>query len=157
RALYSGDDKQLNLMRQLGYQPTWYRIPEMSAEITVSLTLHGTVNQTDSLSATGQTSTPGRPQLYVTTMDASYTNRYEYDVQAASTLKFRIVPVPPTPQAASTKVVPNFKDKTLLQARALLTELEIAFQVLPPTASDAQKITSWEPETGELLTAGQRV
>src|SRR5689334_14430654 len=42
RALYAGSGGDLEILRRFGYQPTWYRIPELQAEITLSLSVHGT-------------------------------------------------------------------------------------------------------------------
>ncbi len=98
RAMYKGDDAALEIMRQLGWQPTWYRIPELAAELTLSLSVSATETRT------GQG--PGAVQLYGSPMDASYTNRYDYDLQAASVVKFKIVAVPPAVELGERKIVP---------------------------------------------------
>ena len=40
-ATASGPNDPNLLLRQIGYQPTWYQIPEVTAEITIALTLSG--------------------------------------------------------------------------------------------------------------------
>src|SRR5262245_61084621 len=39
KAIHADEDGELRVLRRLGYQPTWYRIPELTAELTVSLTV----------------------------------------------------------------------------------------------------------------------
>ena len=41
KAVYGGDEAVYRELRQLGYQPTWYRIPEVAAEIYVTLSASG--------------------------------------------------------------------------------------------------------------------
>src|SRR3954463_4880700 len=65
KALHSGQSEGLDVLRRLGYQPTWYRIPELHAELTLSLSVGGTTTTTGSGSADGQaTAGPGRIRLY---------------------------------------------------------------------------------------------
>jgi hypothetical protein len=150
RAMYKGDDAALEIMRQLGWQPTWYRIPELAAELTLSLSVSAT--------ETGAGQGPGAVQLYGSPMDASYTNRYDYDLQAASVVKFKIVAVPPAVELGERKIVPALKDKTLAQARQRLADLGIPFQfekgVTPPETATVQDTV---PGEGELLGAGEKV
>jgi hypothetical protein len=150
KALYSGTDSRLELMRQLGWQPTWYRIPELSAELTISLS----VSATESSSGQG----PGSVQLYASPMDASYTNRYDYDLQAASVIKFKIVPVPPTVELAERKIVPDVKTMRLSDARERLAGLGISFQIEKGvTPTDATQVQDTNPPEGALLAAGEKV
>jgi hypothetical protein len=150
KALYSGNDSGLELMRQLGWQPTWYRIPELAAELTISLS----VSATETSSGQG----PGSVQLYASPMDASYTNRYDYDLQAASVIKFKIVPVPPTVELAERKLVPALKTMKLSDARQRLASLGIPFQIEEGvTPTDATQVQDTNPPEGALLAAGEKV
>jgi hypothetical protein len=150
KALYSGNDGRLELMRQLGWEPTWYRIPELTAELTISLSVSAT--------ETSDGQRPGSVQLYASPMDASYTNRYDYDLQAASVIKFKIVPVPPTVELADRKLVPALKTMTLGDARQRLASLGIPFQIEEGiTPSDATQVQDTNPPEGALLAAGEKV
>ncbi len=150
KALYSGQDANLEIMRQLGWQPTWYRIPELSAELTLSLS----VSATEAASGQG----PGSVRLYASPMDASYTNRYDYDLQAASVIKFKIVPVPPAVELTDRKIVPALKTRKLSEARQLLVDLGIPFQIQAGgTPTDATQVQETEPTAGSLLGAGEKV
>ena len=150
RAMYKGDDAALEIMRQLGWQPTWYRIPELAAELTLSLS----VSATETRAGQG----PGAVQLYGSPMDASYTNRYDYDLQAASVVKFKIVAVPPAVELGERKIVPSLKDKTLAQARQRLADLGIPFQFEKGvTPAETATVQDTVPSEGELLGAGEKV
>lgn len=150
KALYSGQDARLELMRQLGWQPTWYRIPELSAELTLSLS----VSATETASGQG----PGTVQLYASPMDASYTNRYDYDLQASSVIKFKVVPVPPAIELAERKLVPALKTMRLSDARQRLAALGIPFQIeAGVTPTEATQVQDTNPPEGSLLAAGEKV
>ena len=150
KALYSGNDSRLDLMRQLGWQPTWYRIPELTAELTISLS----VSATETSSGQG----PGSVQLYASPMDASYTNRYDYDLQAASVIKFKVLPVPPTVELAERKLVPALKTMKLSDARQRLASLGMPFQIEEGvTPTDATQVQDTNPPEGALLAAGEKV
>jgi hypothetical protein len=150
KALYRGDDADLEIMRQLGWQPTWYRIPELSAELTLSLSVSAT--------ETGSGQGPGAIQLHASTMDASYTNRYDYDLQAASVVKFKIVAVPPAVELTERRMVPALKGKPLTEVRQRLANLGIPFQIeegaTPPPAA---QVLDTRPGAGELLAPGEKV
>jgi hypothetical protein len=155
RALYSSDDQMLAELRRVGYQPTWYQIPEVEAELTISLSVSGQSAET----GLGQASpAAGRVRLYAAPVDATYRNRFDFDLKAASRLKFRIVPVPPSPQASDLKAVPSLADKTLAEARLLLASLGIDHRHEGEEAvGDTAPLAGYSPAAGELLTPGQTV
>jgi hypothetical protein len=150
KALVNGQDDNLEIMRQLGWQPTWYRIPELSAELTLSLS----VSATETTSGQG----PGAVRLYASPMDASYTNRFDYDLQAASVIKFKIVPVPPLVDLADRKLVPALNEMKLGHARQRLASLGIPFQIGEGvTPTDAAQVQATNPPEGTLLAPGEKV
>lgn len=144
RALHSGTDADMNVMRRLGYQPTWYRIPELEAEITASLSV--------SRSAKG-VGVPGQLQMYMSPVDATYSNSYDYNLQAASVIKFKVVPIPPPSQAADMKVVPAIEGRPDAEARALLAELGVPFEI----TGVGTVVGEASPRPGQLLSPGQKV
>lgn len=154
--------KNSSLLANLGYQPTWYKIPEVEAEISISLSITGNETLTAS-GPTAATQEPGQAsaiKLYATPIDANYTNKYDYNFQAASTIRFKIVPVPPTPQAANLKVVPDLHGQAYSDVKKLLAELEIPYLLAPgstePIGYDPKVITT-DPKRGEILIGGQQV
>jgi hypothetical protein len=69
-------------LQALGYQVTWYQIPEASVEM--KMTLHFEKKQ------------PGGPaRMYLAPFNTKYRNVLSFAAEGSSTLKLRIVPVPP--------------------------------------------------------------
>lgn len=160
KSLHSGDNAQLNLMRQFGYQPTWYRIPELDAEVTVSLSFGASnpAGQTGNDLNTIGSSSPAPLRLYAAPVDANYSNRYAFDLKAASTLRFKIVPVPAAPQASELRMVPRLKHRNWKEAKSLLNSMELRYQVLDALEpSDHHQVIETIPEEGELLRPGQSI
>lgn len=155
-AAASGPDDPLLLLRQIGYQPTWYQIPEVTAELTVALTVTG--NGEPASTGTSRGPAP-RMRLLAAPVDASYANRYSYELKAASTVKFRIVPVPPSPAAERLRAVPAVVGLTFAEARARLAELDVPWQ-LPAGAAepgDTTRVTTQIPAAGDIVTGGRAV
>jgi hypothetical protein len=76
-AIYDTNVAAFEPLRAIGYQPTWYQIAETTAEVRLALT------------ATSSRDLRGAP------VDAAYRARFGYSHTSASSLKIRIVPVPP--------------------------------------------------------------
>lgn len=143
-ATASPDDPQA-LLRQIGYQPTWYQIPEVTAELTVALTLSGS----------GESKGTSRGRMLAAPVDASYASRYNYELKAASCVKFRIVPVPPSPAAERMRVAPMVVGLTYAAARDRLGELDVRWRVAEgQSPEDATVVKSQQPAAGELVTSG---
>ena len=159
KAVYGGDEAAYKELRQLGYQPTWYRIPEVAAEIYVTLSASGEerFGLGGTATSSNQKTGPGRIQLYATPVDASYSNTYDYQLRACSQLKFRIVPVPGSGQADGMKVVPKLVGMQYQAAQAVLTQLGISYQLADPyhEPQGNESITSTAPEAGSILPGGQ--
>ena len=117
-AIAKADGTVAEVLRLIGYQPTWYRIPELEADITMSLTLAARTEQS------GRTSV----QMYATPIDASFSNKYFVNAQVASNIKFKVVPVPPSPLASELTVVPILKQLTWIEAKTSLDALGIAYE-----------------------------
>jgi hypothetical protein len=91
-AIYDQSSSAFEPLRAIGYQPTWYQIREASAEIRLAISLGRAQG--------GPGADPARPrELHGAPVDAGYQSRFNYRRDTASSLKFRIVPVPP-PAAA---------------------------------------------------------
>ena len=179
KSVYESGESTYAEFRLLGYQPTWYRIPEVTAEIQVTLSAsgreqfqsrtlpdaalaasQGAGERRTTTTGAGEVATidqPGRIQLYATPVDATYSNTYGYDIRACSQLKFRIVPVPPSTQAEGLKVVPKLQGVTYAQAEATLRQLGIAYGLADPyyRARGDESVQKTEPDAGSILLAGQ--
>jgi len=145
--IYAEDEALLEQLRALGYQPTWYQIPEAEAEIRIALSVEG------------QHSDSGRPRLrlFGAPLNADYQNRFDYRLEASSRLKFRIVPIPAPSVLEDKRVVPRLAGKTLAEASDLLATLDINFDVAPENLAEQPLavVQSSEPAAGELLDAEQ--
>jgi hypothetical protein len=143
KALYKGNDANLESMRRMGYQPSWYRIPELDAEITASMSVSRRAKSVG---------VPGQLQMYMSPVDPTYANSYDYDLQAATVIKFKVVAVPPPPRAADMKVMPPVVGMESQRAREKLADLGIPFAVLGTGAV----VDEASPQAGELLSPGEK-
>lgn len=67
---------------KLGYQVTWYQIPE--AEVEMRMALHFEKKNAQSAA-----------RMYVAPFNTKYRNTFSFTADGSSTLKLKIVPVPP--------------------------------------------------------------
>lgn len=157
--IYQADSELQHEMRRLGFMPTWYRIPEAEAELTLSLSV-GAHSQVTGTTGNSGASAPGGIRLFAAPVDASYANKYDFKMEAVSKIKFKIVAVPPSPQAEQTRVVPSgLIGKTFRQAKALLDEWEIPHTQAGKGSShpEALYVEKVEPPSGQTLKPGQPV
>ncbi len=163
KSIYTQEEGALKALRDLGYQPTWYQIPEVTAELNVALTLSGTSQQTSTQSrqsSPDSSSTEGASsrQMYATAIDATYTNTYGYDLKSSSKITFRLVPVPPPQGAESLKVVPTLIGKTFEAAKQTLEQLNIPYEYQESSQLNEQTLVQTQtPEAGTILTEGTPV
>ena len=73
-------------LQALGYQVTWYQIPEASVEMKMAL--HFEKKQPT-----------GPARMYLAPFNSKYRNVLSFSADGSSTLKLRLVPVPPVPGA----------------------------------------------------------
>lgn len=152
------DDQTHALLREIGYRPTFYAIPEATGEIAVALTISGQAET----STSGGSPVPGsasatrpRARMYAAPVDASYRNRYGYELQASSQLKFKIVPVPPSNQAEQLRVIPDLVGKSFADTIALLDLFTLSWEVDGGgEPADADLVQLHAPAPGTLVPAG---
>lgn len=140
-ALLDAEDAQATTLRALGWRPTWYHIPEAEANIQLTLAIEGSVER------------GARPKLRVAPINAGNTSRYGFDVQLASSLRFKIVPIPPPEGAEQLRRVPDLVGLDLTAASDALTDVEL---VAAPKGSGAQ-VLKQGPPAGSWLRAGSTV
>lgn len=142
KMIYSLDDDVVKELRNIGYRPSWYVIPEAHAEINIALT----VGQTNTRSGTRKT------QLFGATVDASYQNQYDYKMQASSTLKLKFAPVPAPVQLDDIDIVPQITGLSFASAKIILERLGINYSA-PRNMKDNVIISQTTPAAGEFIEA----
>lgn len=78
-------------LRALGYQPSWYTIPEATFELKLAFYIEDATGE-----AGGEAKGGLLRRIFGTTHNANYQNTQSFQAEGASTLKVRIVPVPPS-------------------------------------------------------------
>ena len=164
--IYSeSDDEGLKILRDVGYRPTFYTIPEVTVETQISLSIASVANEASS--GTGAVPTPGStntrskvPKLYATPVNASVANKYNFNTSASTKMTFKIVPVPPAAELADVRVTPDLVGKTVAEMEPLMQTLELTYLIVneddtgapDPTASGVT-IISQSPDPGTLVQA----
>jgi hypothetical protein len=146
--IYNSDpdkgSETLKMLREVGYQPTFYTIPKTTAKAKISLSI-----SQQSTSNSIQTGRAFRPKMYATPVNASNSNKYKLGLNATAEIQFDIVPVPPS-EAQIIRFLPNIIKKedengnmvnrTFAEIKTLLTEyglgLEFGENVDEETLSD---------------------
>lgn len=124
--IYNSENKDevLNMLKSIGYQPTFYVLPETEVEAQVSFAIAS--NSTNSPSMSNDIS---RSKIYATPMNAGNSNRFNLDVNAMAKLKFKIVPVPPPDGVSGLRIVPSLIEKSIAEAVKILNTLGLAYQL----------------------------
>jgi hypothetical protein len=170
-----GDDA-LKTLREIGYRPTFYVLPETTCEVQVSLRIAGsggTAGLGTGNAASGATgaidprvasAALSRSRLYITPVDAGFANRYAYDARASAKLTFRIVPVPPPSALDDTRPAPPLVGRSASEAAATLAALGFttrrvdgAGEVVVPEATTGLVVKAQSPTAWSLVPPGSVV
>ncbi|MDR0788187.1 MAG: PASTA domain-containing protein [Gemmatimonadota bacterium] len=156
--VYESTDGGLMELQRIGYRPNWYHIPEAEGDIQVALTVSGSTTQTTSSSSSSTTAVRplSRLKLYAAPVDAGYSSRFNYTVEASSRVKFRIVPVPPSSASDAVRVMPALIGLTLAEARSRLELLGIE-ATFPTNTQESAVVTNQLPAPGSILNVGTAV
>ena len=191
-ALYANNDDATRLLREIGWRPTFYTLPETEGEVRVALSLSsaegdgrppprpisgggaaspvsgGTAGGAgESARAQGGTTlSPSltrsllrrSPTLYATPVDGGYQNRYGFQGSVSATVRFRIVPVPPPPEADRIRVVPDLTGMELPAALRLVEGFELGLEVAgEASGTSGTRILSQDPDPGSLTRSGELI
>jgi hypothetical protein len=99
--------KLINLIRGMGYQPTFYAIPETEVEAQISLSLDLKSEQSSPIAGYALS----KYKINATPLNAGNVNRFGLQADAMAKLKFKIVPVPPNANLGELRIVPDFSSK----------------------------------------------
>lgn len=160
--IYSdGDDEKLALLREIGYRPTFYTLPDTTGEVRVALRLgngaQGAGRSVRSVASTAPAvrAVPARlglnamaAKMYAAPVDAGYANAYGYQADISAKLTFRIVPVPPPDGADELRLVPDLSGRSVVEAEAALDALglEVGFVDVDGEALD-------DPDPSHIVSA----
>ena len=130
-------DEEMEEFKNAGIQATWFQIPEVTAKLKVSVSMHSET----------ETSSGGikpKRHLLLAPYNANYKNAFDYDLEGASELNMKIVPVPP-PAGAMVTLVPHLVSLSreaaeieLAEARLVLGEINEAKSTEAPGTVIAQ-------------------
>lgn len=171
-----GGDDLLRVLREIGYRPTFYALPETTGEVNVSMRLSGggardpAPGATTPAAGASAASAPAlsalraravqlaRPiRAYVTPVDAAFQNRYAYQAEASAKLTFKIVPVPAPAGLEGLRVVPNLVGSTVQLAQSVLAALDIGARFVDRNGTEiagpsaGQLIDSQSPAEGAII------
>lgn len=142
-AVYSDTaDPELRLLREIGYQPTFYVIPKASGKMVVSLSMFS------------ETTSEGQGlRLMASPLNPTLSNKYGYTGSASAELTFDIVPVPPNEQI---RQVPDMTGKTAEAATSVLQQLGLIVRFAEDTARpveppDQRLVTAQSPTAGAIV------
>lgn len=152
REVYESSEGLFKELQAIGYRPNWYHIPEAEGDIQVALTVSGQQTSSSNTNFLGRASAV---KLYAAPIDAGYTSRFGFTIEASSRVRFKIVPVPPSSAAEAMQVMPALVGLTLGEARARLALLGIAAEF--PEAAESAAVTNQQPTPGAVLSAGTTV
>lgn len=158
-AIYNSDNKDAltTLLREVGYQPTFYAIPETEVEAQITLAL--------SMAESYTASSPGlqnngriKTRIYATPVNANVNNSFNLNVNAYSKIKFKIVPIPPPNDSGELRVVPDLEGKTLGEAETILSGLGLKYNLNTTTTIPLTTvIQSQTPNAQTNLRSGDAV
>lgn len=143
-------EEALQILREIGYRPTFYTLPETTGEVNVSLSVSGGSSAAGvpapqpgvnlSFARQGLNLPAIRPKVYVTPVDAGFANRYGYQANLSAKLTFKIVPVPAPNGADELRVVPDLLNPpagpgsngsaTVERAEQLASEFDLVLRVV---------------------------
>lgn len=174
--IYSeGGSQMLQMLRDIGYNPTFYTLPETTGEVRIALRLGS--NQTAAPSSTPQINASLARQglnlpaltnkLYATPVDAGYANRFGYQADISAKLTFKIVPVPAPNGVDELRVVPNVVESKVGDANARLAALQLSVRWVDEqgealaSVDDSQIVLSQSPagqgDRPAIVRAGQEI
>lgn len=144
--------RMIQLVREIGYQPTFYVIPETDVEAQVSLSM--TLSNTTNSPVSGQP--VAKHTVMATPINAGNVSRFGISANAIAKLKFKIVPVPPPAAVAEMRVVPDLRGKQMDAATIELITL-LGFTYSFADSVETGKIKEHSPAGGEIVKLGDNI
>jgi hypothetical protein len=151
-------DEGLERLREIGYRPTFYVLPDTACEVQVSMRIGGSGGADGSAGAPARLGRLGTARTYVTPVDAGFQQRYGFEARAAAKLTFRIVPVPPPAALDEGRPMPAVEGLTVDDALAALDRLGLEALIFDKAgASVAAETAGSRKIARQSVTAGRLV
>ena len=147
--------KLLNLIRGMGYQPTFYTIPETEVEAQVSLSLDLRSEQSSPVGGNSLS----RYAVNATPLNAGNVNRFGLQSSAMAKLKFKVVPVPPPTSVSEIRIIPNLANRVWNnETQELIGNLGFTYELkdsqdaqITEQLASGKTIESQVPEAGTIV------
>jgi hypothetical protein len=110
-------DAGTKMVRDIGYRPTFYTLPETIGEVNIAMSLGNStkgktsapITKTKDLRNKRTPTRMTRSQMYATPVDGGYASKYGFNATVATKLTFKIVPVPAIEGVDELRGVPDLK------------------------------------------------
>jgi hypothetical protein len=138
-------DPGLQLLREIGYQPTFYVIPKASGKLVVSLSMFS------------ETTGEGQAlRLMASPVNPTLSNKFSYTANASAEIAFDIVPVPPNEQI---RRLPDVSGETAPAAASKLQEIGLSAVFIdsagaPVSVPGQRRVTLQSPPGGSIVKVG---
>lgn len=123
-----------------GFQPTFYQFVETMIEVQMAVSVTSENTSENKVKGTAYSYSYGYPRslrIRATPVDATYTSKYNFSQEGSSTIRTRLVPMPPNP----------FIQRLLdLKAQAMQHEFEIRLKEIELAIEKAQQETAMEQQ-----------
>lgn len=158
-------DAGMTLLREIGYRPTFYVLPDTACEVQVSMRIGGSGGGDGSAGTArlpGGIAALGKGRTYVTPVDAGFQQRFGFQASAAAKLTFRIVPVPPPSALDEARPMPALVGRLATEALAALDRLGLAARLIDSDGKDVANaagasVTKQSVDPGRLAPLGDAV
>jgi hypothetical protein len=155
-------DAGMALLRDIGYRPTFYVLPDTQCQVQVSMRIGGTGSADGSAGTARLPGALGKGRTYVTPVDAGFQQRFGFQATAAAKLTFRIVPVPPPSALDDARPMPALVGEPAPDALAALDRLGLTGRLVDKagaavTDAKGRKVTAQAIAAGRLAAQSEPV
>lgn len=147
-------DAGMALLRDIGYRPTFYALPDTQCQVQVSMRIGGTGSADGSAGTARLPGSIGKGRTYVTPVDAGFQQRFGFQATAAAKLTFRIVPVPPPSALDDARPMPALAGAKAPDALATLERLGLQGRLVDKEGK-AVADPAGRTVTGQAVAAGR--
>lgn len=118
----------LTFLREIGYQPTFYTLPETEVEAHIALSF--SVESMMPSNANQISYYPKGVKLYAMPLNASNVNKFSLSGNAFAKIRFKVVPIPPPIEGSQYRTVPDLVKKSLEEAKKLTDSLGLEIKII---------------------------